>query len=235
MRLSNEKPHSCPDGRRIHTSPLKAEFSNTAHREFGAPYFLPSGSVRTAQKEKPMNRFAERIRVGLEDAEMLANIDQAQLDAMAQAIMDAKRVYIAGWGRAGNCVKILAMDCSQMGMEAHICGDNTTPSIHEGDILIIGSGSGTTKTMVILAEEAKEHGAKLGLISGNAESTIGKMADYNIEIKRLPKRNGETEDTLSGGTFYHVMLQTVDILRMYICDEKGLTLKDIVYNHNNLE
>ena len=186
MRLSNEKPHSCPDGRRIHTSPLKAEFSNTAHREFGAPYFLPSGSMRTAQKEKPMNRLAERIRVGLEDAEMLANIDQAQLDAMAQAIMDAKRVYIAGWGRAGNCVKILAMDCSQMGMEAHICGDNTTPSIHEGDILIIGSGSGTTKTMVILAEEAKEHGAKLGLISSNAQSTIGKMADYNIEIKRLP-------------------------------------------------
>ena len=89
--------------------------------------------------------------------------------------------------------------------------------------------------MVILAEEAKEHGAKLGLISGNAESTIGKMADYNIEIKRLPKRDGETSDTLSGGTFYHVMLQTVDILRMYICDEKGLTLKDIVYNHNNLE
>lgn len=235
MRLTNEKPQSCPDGRRIHTSPLKAEFSNTAHREFGAPYFLPSGSMRTAQKEKPMNRFAERIRVGLEDAEMLANIDQAQLDAMAQAIMDAKRVYIAGWGRAGNCVKILAMDCSQMGMEAHICGDNTTPSIHEGDILIIGSGSGTTKTMVILAEEAKEHGAKLGLISSNAQSTIGKMADYNIEIKRLPKRDGETSDTLSGGTFYHVMLQTVDILRMYICDEKGLTLKDIVYNHNNLE
>ena len=85
MRLTNEKPHSCPDGRRIHTSPLKAEFSNTAHREFGAPYFLPSGSMRTAQNEKPMNRFAERIRVGLEDAEMLANIDQAQLDAMAQA------------------------------------------------------------------------------------------------------------------------------------------------------
>ena len=59
-----------------------------------------------------INRVAERIRVGLEDAEMLANIDQAQLDTMAQAIMDARRVYIAGWGRAGNCIKILAMDCS---------------------------------------------------------------------------------------------------------------------------
>ena len=56
-----------------------------------------------------INRVAERIRVGLEDAEMLANIDQAQLDTMAQAIMDARRVYIAGWGRAGNCVKILAI------------------------------------------------------------------------------------------------------------------------------
>ena len=75
--------------------------------------------MRTAQKEKPMNRFAERIRVGLEDAEMLANIDQAQLDAMAQAIMDAKRVYIAGWGRAGNCVKILAMDCAHLRRQHH--------------------------------------------------------------------------------------------------------------------
>ena len=182
-----------------------------------------------------INRVAERIRVGLEDAEMLANIDQAQLDTMAQAIMDAKRVYIAGWGRAGNCIKILAMDCSQMGMEAHICGDNTTPSIHEGDILIIGSGSGNTKTMVILAEQAKQHGAKLGLISGNAQSTIGKMADYNVEIKRLPKRDGESDDALVGGSFYHVMLQTVDMLRMYICDVRGLDLKDITYNHNNLE
>ena len=85
-----------------------------------------------------MDRIAERIRMGQEDAKMLAAIDQASLDALAQAIVDAKRIYVAGWGRAGNCVKILGMNCSQMGLTAHICGDNTTPSIHEGDLLVVG-------------------------------------------------------------------------------------------------
>ena len=93
-----------------------------------------------------MDRIAERIRMGQEDAKMLAAIDQASLDALAQAIVDAKRIYVAGWGRAGNCVKILGMNCSQMGLTAHICGDNTTPSIHEGDLLVVGSGSGETGT-----------------------------------------------------------------------------------------
>ena len=49
-----------------------------------------------------MDRIAERIRMGQEDAKMLAAIDQASLDALAQAIVDAKRIYVAGWGRAGN-------------------------------------------------------------------------------------------------------------------------------------
>ena len=180
-----------------------------------------------------MDRIKERIRVAEEDLEMLKTIDQDELDALTQAINDAKRVYVAGWGRAGNCVKILGMDCSQMGMEAHICGDNTTPSIHEGDILVIGSGSGETKTMTILAQQAKEHGAKLGLISANRNSTIGKMADYNVQTTRLPSKEGTPE--LSGGSFYHCMLMTVDLIRMYICEIRGLTFKDIAYNHNNLE
>ena len=55
-----------------------------------------------------MDRVAEKIRMGQEDAEMLAAVDQEQLNTLAQAIVDAKRIYVAGWGRAGNCIKILA-------------------------------------------------------------------------------------------------------------------------------
>lgn len=180
-----------------------------------------------------MDRVAQRIRMAQEDLEMFSSINQDDLDALTDAVNSAKRVYVAGWGRAGNCIKILGMDCSQMGMTAHICGDNTTPSIHEGDILVIGSGSGETKTMCILAQQAKEHGAKLGLISANKNSTIGKMADYNVEIKRLPEKEGEPE--VSGGSFYHCMMMCCDIIRTYICELRGLTMKDIGYNHNNLE
>ena len=173
------------------------------------------------------------IQAGNHVAETLAKVDPAQVDAMAKGIAKAKRVFVSGWGRAGNCVKILGMNCSQMGLTAHICGDNTTPSIHEGDLLVIGSGSGETKTIALLAHQAKEHGAKLALISRNANSTIGKIADINVEIPGVEKPQDAPAGT--GGSFYHVMVQTVDILRMYICDVRGLDLKDIVYNHNNLE
>ncbi len=180
-----------------------------------------------------MDRISEKLRMGQEDAQMLASIDQGQLDALAQAIVDAKRIYIAGWGRAGNCIKILAMNCSQMGLTAHICGDNTTPSIHEGDLLVVGSGSGNTKTIALIAQQAKDYGAKLALISGNPESTIGKIADINVVINRIPKKEGSP--AVSGGSFYHVMVQTVDLIRAYVCEMLGLTDADIHYNHNNLE
>ena len=89
---------------------------------------------------KKMDRVAERARTGREDAEMLAGIDQAQLDAMVDAILEAKRIFVAGWGRAGNVGRILSMDCSQIGLETYCVGDNGTPAIQPGDILVISSG-----------------------------------------------------------------------------------------------
>ena len=167
-------------------------------------------------------------------AALLMSVSQDEIDAMTQAILDAKRVFVAGFGRAGNNVKILSMNCSQAGMETFVCGDNSTPSIHEGDILVIGSGSGTTKTMVILAEKAKKYGATLGLISGNADSIIGKMADVNIVIPRtMPKPGGKPEDR--GGSFYHVMQMVCDCIQAYVLEARGMTGKDVRYYHNNLE
>ncbi|MGI6665783.1 MAG: SIS domain-containing protein [Christensenellaceae bacterium] len=180
-----------------------------------------------------MDRFKERLRMGLEDVEMFASIDQSQLDAMADALLAAKRIFVAGWGRAGNCIRILSMDCSQIGLETFVVGDNSTPSIQPDDILVIGSGSGETKTMAILARQCKEHGAKLGLVSGNPDSTIGKLADVNVVI---PKKSwAEDAPPASGGSLYHVMVMVCDILRVYLADKLGVTNADIVYNHNNLE
>ena len=79
-----------------------------------------------------MDRIKERFRMGIEDVEMFAAIDQAQLDALTNALVAAKRIFVAGWGRAGNCVKILSMDCSQIGLTTYIVGDNSTPAIQPG-------------------------------------------------------------------------------------------------------
>ncbi|MBQ5956925.1 MAG: hypothetical protein IJL46_05065 [Clostridia bacterium] len=48
-------------------------------------------------------------------------------------------MFTAGWGRAGNVVRILGMNLSQMGKQVYCVGDNSTPSIQKDDILIINS------------------------------------------------------------------------------------------------
>ena len=185
-----------------------------------------------------MDRIAQRARTGQEDAQMLAGIDQAQLDAMVDAILEAKRIFVAGWGRAGNVGRILAMDCSQIGLQSYCVGDNGTPSIQPGDILVISSGSGNTKTMAILAQQAKDHGAKLGLISANADSTIGRLADVNVVIPKIEHVRGDgtrPQPTSSGGSIYHVIVMVCDMIRAYAKERLGVTFEDVVYNHNNLE
>ena len=118
-------------------------------------------------------------------AEVLSKIDPAQVDALAKAIAKANRVFVSGWGRAGNVAGILGMDMSQIGKVVFRVGDNNTPSIHEGDILLVVSGSGNTKTISIIAKEAKDFGATVGLISTSEQSIIGEIADYNIVLPRI--------------------------------------------------
>ena len=167
-----------------------------------------------------MDRIQHRQEVAKKNAEALLAIDQKEIDAMVEAIAAAKRIYVAGWGRAGNVIKLMSMNCSQLGLKTFVVGDNSTPSIHEGDLLIIGSGSGETDTMKILAEQAKEHGATLALVSGNPESTMGKLADLNIKVP---------------ASFYQVVPMLNDCIMSQLADKLGVTFADVMYNHNNLE
>jgi 6-phospho-3-hexuloisomerase len=43
----------------------------------------------------------------------------------------------------------------QIGLDAHVVGDATTPSIGTGDLLIALSGSGRTETVVNMARKLK--------------------------------------------------------------------------------
>ncbi len=168
------------------------------------------------------------------NTEIFLNIKSEEINALTDAILEAKRVYVAGWGRAGNVIKVLSMDCSQTGLKTHIVGDNSTPSIHEGDILIIGSGKGETDTMKILADQCKEHGAKLALVTRVPDSYIGRMADYVVNIPVTPV-DREKDPIALQLSFYQINLWLNDIIMSKIADKKGLHFKEIREYHNNLE
>ena len=181
-------------------------------------------------------------------AETLNKVDPAQIEEIASAIAESKRVFTAGWGRAGNVVRILGMDMSQIGMLVYCVGDNGTPSIHPGDILLINSGSGNTKTIAVIAQQAKEQGAKVALISGAApeDSIIGKIADINVTVPRLKKNDFRVDwgltaeqreemayDDVTG--YYESAFALNEVIRKVVMEKIGAKTEDIMYYHNNLE
>lgn len=192
-----------------------------------------------------MDFLEERKKLAQHQAEMLISVEQSELDALADAMVAADRIFVSGWGRAGNNIKVLAMDCSQIGLRAHIVGDNTCPSMHEGDLFIIGSGSGETKSMVLFANQAKSHGVKIALLVGKRGSTLEGLADYTVHIldhvmigsgyrpdaQALP----ELSALVQTSAFYPVMQTVCDVLRACCATRIGADRKTIARNHSNVE
>ena len=186
-----------------------------------------------------MNYTEELGKLADHQSRMLKNVSIDEMLAMSQAILDAKRIYVAGWGRAGNNIKMLSMDCSQIGLHTHIVGDNSTPSIHEGDILVIGSGSGKTASMQLFAKQAKSHGAKVGLIVGAIGSPIEEMADLTVHIVDDTHTNGsyratkgvltDAERLVHADAFYPVMQTVCDFIRAICAEKLGVTPEDMAY------
>jgi len=90
-----------------------------------------------------------------------------------------------GAGRMGFSLKSFIMRLGHMKTRAYFIGDTCLPKVNNNSVVIMNSSSGETRTNIVFAEQAKLNGAKLLLITQNSKSTIGKIADYVLEIPKL--------------------------------------------------
>jgi 6-phospho-3-hexuloisomerase len=118
-------------------------------------------------------------------------ISDDDVERFIAELLQARRVYVIGAGRSGLVAKAFAMRLMHLGLKAYVVGETITPSLTAGDAMVIFSGSGRTKTVADIAETAKEIGAHICLISSNAESRIGRIADCIVIIEH---HRDEVED-----------------------------------------
>lgn len=172
-----------------------------------------------------------------EIAQALHAISTTELDALLKAIMSAPRVYVAGRGRSGLQMRAFAMRLMHAGLTAHVVDDVTTPAIAAGDLLVVGSGSGGTASLVQYATRAKVLGAQLGLITTSSRSVIGKMADVKVVIRAASPKiagNGGSMQPMAN-LFEQSLLITLDMLTIQLMAAKGLTTEMMFARHANLE
>jgi len=139
------------------------------------------------------NRVQEMMRLMASKIRSIANsISDDDVEKFITVLLDAKRVYVIGAGRSGLVAKAFAMRLMHLGLHAYVVGETITPALNKGDVMVIFSGSGRTKTVADLAETAKDIGGKICLITSNADSRIGKIADSIVIIEQ--HRDAVTND-----------------------------------------
>ena len=165
-------------------------------------------------------------------------ISVSEMFDVADALNGAKRIFIAGIGRSGLIGKTFAMRLVHMGFLVYIVGDATTPAIQASDLLVIVTGSGTTKTLQLYAEEAISFRAELIVITASADSPIGDLAQKRLIIPAEMNYAGVAMSrTLQpeANVFEQCLMITLDYLAMILMKIKALDSEKMFERHANLQ
>jgi 6-phospho-3-hexuloisomerase len=135
--------------------------------------------------QEMMQLMASKIRA------ISKTISDEDVEKFLSELLQAKRIYVIGAGRSGLVAKAFAMRLMHLGLSAFVVGETITPALTRDDVMVVFSGSGKTKTVADIADTAKEIGAHICLITSNAKSRIGKIADCTVIIEH---HRDEVED-----------------------------------------
>ena len=154
-----------------------------------------------------------------------------------QAILAARRIFVAGKGRSGLIMRAHSMRLMHLGLAVHVVDDVTTPAIGASDLLYLASGSGSTPSIVQYAQKAHSIGADVALVTANADSAAAKLTDVVVVIPApSPKVASTHTSSHPMATLFELSLAILlDIVVMQLMTELEQTPDQMYARHTNLE
>lgn len=83
------------------------------------------------------------------------NLNEDRLQEFKNAIISAKHIFLAGTGRSGLMISAFANRLMHLGLNVSLITEISKPKANVGDLLILGSNSGETKSLIAYANQAK--------------------------------------------------------------------------------
>ncbi len=169
----------------------------------------------------------------------LRQVDAGEVEAMAPALLSAQRIFLAGKGRTGLQMRAFAMRLMHLGLRVHVVDDVTTPALGAGDLLLIGSSSGRTGSLLRYAETVGATGARLATLTGNLDSPIAAAADFRVYIPasnfKADARAGADSVLVMGSLFEHCLGLLCDLLIIRLKAALNVDEARMNARHANLE
>jgi 6-phospho-3-hexuloisomerase len=167
---------------------------------------------------------------------VLQATDDSLVDKIVETVDKANRIFITGAGRSGLVSRFFAMRLMHSGYKVYMVGEIVTPSIQNGDLFIVISGSGGTETLLPLVRKAKSVGAKVAIISMKSQSPMAEMADLVCPIGSGDENSFGIVKGMPMGTVFELStLIFLEAIVSKIVHDKGLTEEGMRAIHANLE
>lgn len=186
-----------------------------------------------------MDRFKNQARqIVVEIGQVLDQVDPAEIDSLANALVDARRVFLHAVGRVLFSLECLGKRLNHLGIDCQVVGAMDEKPIGPEDVMLIASGSGESKLPAEIARIAKSKGTKLALITSANESTIKSLSDVVVHLpcptKKEPTRGVKSIQLMS--TLFDQSLHIFgDALALRIQESKQLSRDAVWQRHANLE
>ena len=178
-------------------------------------------------------------KIADEIGKTVAGISEKKTELFINKIINAKRIFLAGAGRSGLMIKAFAMRLMHIGFESYVVGETVTPSIIKGDLLIIGSGSGETESLLGMAKKAKKMEVDVALITIFSQSSIGKYTDVSVTIPapaaKVDREIGVSSVQPKGSLFEQSMLIFFESVIILLMKKNNMDPLKIMTYHANLE
>ena len=170
----------------------------------------------------------------------LSLMEEDQLQELVKMILPAKHIFLAGAGRSGVAIQSFANRLMHLGKSVSVVGDITSPHSNVDNILIIGSGSGETTSLVALVNKAKSNGVKVGLLTMDPTSTISRKADKIVVLPGSSPKLKHQQDKMTsiqpmGSAFEQLLFLTFDGIVLELMTKLQETEKTMFARHADLE
>lgn len=149
-----------------------------------------------------------------ENSRLLASVEAERWDRAATLITTARSVFVIGNGRTGLALQMAAMRLMHLGLDVHVAGEVTAPAIGSGDVLIAGSGSGSTASVVSAADTARAVGASILAVTTAPDSALAQRAHEVLVLPAADKQDhsGAITSQYAGSLFEQSVLLAFDAL-----------------------
>jgi 6-phospho-3-hexuloisomerase len=173
--------------------------------------------------------------------EIESSLNNSNLDNFNQfidEILNARLVICYGAGRVGLALQGFSKRLRHLGLEGFYLEDSSVPASGFGDVLIIGSGSGSTPTVKTAAEVAAKNNLKILTITASPLSPIASISSNVLHISAPSKIN----KTIGGSSiqpmttlFEQSLTILLDSFVLEIMKRTGETGQSMMKRHNVIE